>query len=327
VASFPSWATNGVVRSQWIFRASSDGAHLGYLTPATGMLHLRDRSGSEKALAGVGSNDWRFSPDGARVAAIVGADRLRSIVVLDLASGMANPLGRAMLADRVEWTRGGVVVRERDPRAWSDGQQLTYYPLTGASRTLLRRRRIHYATAANAARVIVFEVAPDGGADVLALSIEDPRATVWLGRVDEVRDAEVSPDGRRAAVVTANGVYLIERRPSLVSRENDVSTLWFSSDGARLLFASPRAVTFFEDGRIKRLDADDEPWKSARFLDGGRQVVVAARTSVLRWDPVSDERETLAAASAGETILAADLLGEEIVAWTQSPPPSKRAPF
>jgi hypothetical protein len=47
--------------------------------------------------------------------------------------------------------------------------------------------------------------------------------------------------------------------------------------------------------------------------------VIAARASVLRWDPASDERETLAAVPADETILAADLLGEDIVVWTQSP--------
>jgi hypothetical protein len=228
-----------VIRSQWIFRASPDGAHLGYLTPASGKLHLRDRSGGEKTIDGVGSNDWRFSADGAHVAAIVGDGRLRSIVVLDMASGIARQLGRSRLADRLEWTRGGVVVRERDPRVWSNGQQLTYYPLAGPSRTLLRRRRLHYATAATAARVIVFDVARDGRTDVLALSVEDRRAPLALGRLEDVVDAEVSPDGRRAAVVTTNGVYWIESGLRRVSQETDVSTLWFSRDGTRLLFTSP----------------------------------------------------------------------------------------
>src|SRR5438552_17908953 len=105
VPAFPSWATSGMIRSQWIFRASPDGGQLGYLTPDSGMLHLRDRNGSERTLAGVYSNDWRFSPDGARVAAIVGTGFLRSIVVLDLASGSARAIGQSTLGARVEWTK------------------------------------------------------------------------------------------------------------------------------------------------------------------------------------------------------------------------------
>src|SRR5260370_41604189 len=118
------------------------------------------------------------------------------------------------------------------------------------------RRRTHSAPAATATRVIVFAVAGDGRADILALSIEEPRTQEVLGRVEDVMDAEVSPDGSRAAVVTANGVYLLDGRLRCVSREKDVSTLWFSSDGARLLFASPSAVTLLEDGRVKRLRAE-----------------------------------------------------------------------
>jgi hypothetical protein len=307
-----------MIRSQWIFRVSSDGAHLGYLTPATGQLRIHDRGGAERTVDGVGANDWRFSPDGTRVAAIVGAGPLRPIVVLELASGTVRELGRARLADRLEWTRGGVVVREHDPRGWSDGQQLTFYPLAGALRTLLRRPRIHFAAAAMAPRVIVFDVAGNGHADVLALSVDDTRAPETLGTLADVVDAEVAPDGSRAAVVTADGVYLIERGLRRVSHAEDVSTLWLSSDGTRLLFASPRAVTLLDHDRMQRLDAGVEPWKSARFVDGGRQVVVAGQASVLRWDPVTGERQTLATAPAGETILAADLLGEAVVAWTQA---------
>ena len=321
VPSFPSWAMSGMIRSQWIFRAAPDGAHLGYLTPASGMLHVRDRSGGEQTIAGVHGNDWRFSPDGARVAAIVGEGYLRPIVVLDLASGIARELGQSTVADRVEWTRGGVVVRERDPRAATDRQQLTYYPLVGSSRTLLQRRAIHYAAAAASSRVIVFDVARNGQADVLELSVEEtgqamPRA---LGRVKHVVDAELSPDGRRVAVVTAHGVYLGERGLRRISREKDVSTLWFSSDGARVLFASPRVVTLYDGSRTTTLDAGADRWKSARFFDGGRQVLVAAERSVLRWNPDTNERQTVAAGGDRETILAADRLGEDVVVWTQSP--------
>ena len=321
--SLPSWATSGTIRSQWIFRASSDGGHLGYLTPASGMLHLRDRSGGEQTIAGVHGNDWRFSPDGARVAAIVGEGYLRPIVVLELASGVARELGPSPLADRVEWTRDGVVVREHDPGAPGDRQQLTYYPLVGPRRTLLQRRGIHYATAAASSRVLVFDVARDGRADILELFVGDgaPRAPVALGQVRDVVDAEVSPDGRRAAIVTAHGVYLIADRLRRVSRDKDVSTLWFSSDGARLLLASPGVVTLLEGDRSWRLDAGATPWKSARFVAGGRQILVAAEGAVLRWTPEGDERQTLAAARDGETILAADLLGEDLIVWTQSREP------
>src|SRR5439155_13302379 len=154
---------------------------------------------------------------------------------------------------------------------------------------------------------------------IFGLSVDDAegRAPEELGHVRDIVDAEVSPDGRRSAFVTSDGVYLIERGLRQVSREKNVSTLWFSRDGARLLFASPRQVTLLEGDRTQVLDAHAEPWKSARFVDGGRQVLVAAERSVLRWNPATGERQTLAVSRDGATLLAADLLGDEIVVWEQ----------
>jgi len=326
VPSYPLWATTGVIRSQWIFKTSPDGSHLAYLTPASGQLHLRDQGGNERTIEGVKSNDWRFSPDGTRVATILGEGYLRSIVVLDLAHGIARELGKAVIPDRVEWTKQGVVVRELrelDPRGWNHRHRLTYYPLAGPSRTLLERRGIHgYATAADGSRVIFFDVARDGWADVSQISVDGAgnRAPTRLGRLKDVLDAELSLAGRRAAIVTATGMHVVEGgRLRLVSREKNVTTLWFSGDGGRVLFSSPRMVTLLEGTRTRTFKADGQPVESARFLRGGPEVLIATRRSVLRWNPDLDEQHTVATARDGETILAADLLADEVVVLTQKP--------
>jgi hypothetical protein len=57
---------------------------------------------------------------------------------------------------------------------------------------------------------------------------------------------------------------------------------------------------------------------SARFLNGGRQVLVAGQALVRRWNPDGGERQILATRREGETFLAADVLGEDVVS-TQSP--------
>src|SRR5262249_21750310 len=102
----------GQIRSQWTFKVSPDGSHLAYLTPESGALHVRDRSGHERTLEGVKSNDWRFSADGSRVAAIIGEGYERSIVVLDLSAGTTRELGHSHIPDHLEWTKQGVVTRE-----------------------------------------------------------------------------------------------------------------------------------------------------------------------------------------------------------------------
>jgi len=281
---------------------------------------VRDGLGREQSIAGVGRNDWRFSGDGRHVAAIAGDGERRSLVVLDLATGIARELGRPLFADRVEWTRQGVVVRELrriDPSGRNDRRRLVYYPLAGSGRTLVERRNVeHYATAASGARVVFFASARDGASEIFDFSVEGG-APIARGRLRDVIDAEVAPDGSRAAVTTTRGVFLLDgRRPRRVGDEAKVSTLWFSPDGARLLFASPERATLLDGGERHRLALDGARIESARFVAGG-EVLLAVEKSLVRWNPSTGEHRAIATARDGETFLAADLFAGEFVFLAQ----------
>jgi hypothetical protein len=325
VPSFPSWAMTGLIRSQWAFKASPDGTHLAFLTPESGALHVRDRFGHELLLEGVKSNDWRFSADGRRVAAIIGEGYERSIVVLDLSSGTKRELGRTTIPDHLEWTEHGVVIRDLHEldrrRDWRNLHRLVYYPLEGPSRTLVERKGIRqFATASNGTRVIFFDVGRDGWAEMAEVSVDRAGSPVALGKLRHVLDAEIAPEGSRAAVVTDKGVFLLEgKRLRRVSRDEKVSTLWFSSDGTRLMFATPRAVTLLVGGQEKKLEAKGQVFASARFVSGGPDVLIAGSHTVLRWKPDDATPQAMVAGREGEAILAADVLGPDVVVWTQQP--------
>jgi hypothetical protein len=315
---------SGQIRSQWAFKVSPDGARLGYLTPDSGALHVRSRDGHESTLAGVKSNDWRFAHDGTHVAAIIGEGFERAIVVLDVTSGTTRELGRSQIADHLEWTKQGVVVRELrqlDRRGLSNRYRLTYYPLAGPSRTLVERKGIRqFATASNGSRVIFFDTARDGWAEIFDLSVDGTENPRMLGKLRHVMDAEVASEGDRAAVVTDTGVFLMERgKPRRVSREKKVATLWFSTDGARVMFASPKLVTLVVGKETRTLAARGQRFESARFLGGGHAVLIAGEHSVLRWNADQDEPATVVTSRDGEKLLAADILGHDVVVWAQQP--------
>jgi hypothetical protein len=106
-----------------------------------------------------------------------------------------------------------------------------------------------------------------------------------------------------------------------VSAEKNVSTLWFSRDGTCLLFASPRVVTMLGPGAPRNFEAQNNlrGFESARFINGGPDVVVAATHAVLRWDFRDAKPTTVLHVHDGEMILAADVLGREVIVWTQQP--------
>jgi hypothetical protein len=250
-----------------------------------------------------------------------------SIVVVDLESGSRREIGAGTLPNRLEWMKQGVVVREACKT--DIDCSLVYYPLEGPRRVLVTHKGrgdypgvYRFAAAAEGSRVLFVDDAPGDRSQLFDLSL-DGGAPVRLGRLKNVENVEVSPDGSRAAVATADGVYLIEgKRLRRVSRERQVGTLWFSRDGFKVAFASPKAVTVLEGTQMRTLAAEGGRFESARFVAGGPELLVAGGRSVLRWNPESGARETVATGREGETILAADLLDADLFVWTQKPPAS-----
>src|SRR5262249_30050676 len=163
----------------------------------------------------------------------------------------------------------------------------------------------------------------DGWAQIFEISVDETEdaAPKMVGRLRSVLDAEVSPDGDRAAVVTASGVFLIAgRKLRRVAREQSGGTLWVSSDGTRVLFASPKVVTLLTGSETRTLKASGQRFKSARFLNGGPEVLVAGEHSALRWNSLDDDqRETVVTGGDAEEILAADMIGHDVVVWAQHP--------
>jgi hypothetical protein len=301
--------------SQRVFRATLDGKRLGWVDEHSSELHVRAARGKGKdvVVETVWHNDWRFSGDGKRVAAITGivADET-ALVVVDLETGKRTDLGHVSSPDRVEWTRDGVVVHE-----WDDGHdRLTYVPLEGERRVLVSGKNVMRFATAWDGTAVYYARSWKGRTRISSVDVAGGKPVDLDKVAGSVTNGEVAPDGSRAAFSTDKGVYEIkDGKISRVSTAESVRSLWFSPDGKRLAFASLEQVTVREGEQTFTLDHGEDYFISARFVDAGDKILLAAGKHVTRWDPVAGTNETLATATKERTFLAADQLGQSLVVW------------
>jgi len=290
----------GELATQDVFQVSGDGAYLAYAFG--GALHVRGADGVERTVADYGQHSqMRFSPDGRRLAAVVGDERAH-IVVMDLESGDVHDVATLPQGVRqLEWTRDRLVALSAN--------QLVAVPLDGAPKPLLVDYGIE-RFAAGGDRVVVFD-RQDQATHVLALDVTAPQDLHELTSVeDPVTNAALTLDGTRLAFTTQLAVFEStgDAKPTAISDRFGVHSLWFARDG-RLGYASTESATVLVGARAQRFDSDGQI-AMLRFDPRTNEMLVATQTHA--WD--SDKR--LASPPAGHTLLGADRFAGGVVMWT-----------
>ena len=243
----------GEIATQDVFQVSGDGAYLAYAFDDK--LHVRAADGSEHTLAGYRrGSEMRFSPDGSRLAAVVGDAR---VVVMDLASGDVRDVATLPLGVRqLEWAGDRLVALSRS--------SIVALPFDGPPATLLVGDVIDRFVAGGR-RVVVFEW-NESTIHVLALDITAPDSLRELRTLeDHVTNAALTLDGKRLAFTTRLAVFTGtgDDKPVAISDRGDVHSLWFARDGA-LGYASPTSATIIGGGHAQRFDSDG-PVEMLRF--------------------------------------------------------------
>lgn len=290
----------GQLATQDVFQVSADGAYLAYAF--VDKLHVRAADGVERTLAEYrAGSQMRFSPDGTRLAAVIGEAHER-VVVMDLASGDVHEV--AQLPQRIrqlEWTRDRLVALA--------GNALVTVPLEGSPATLMIDWGID-RFAAGGDRIVVFD-RQDSGTHVLALDVAAPQDLHELRTVeDPVTNAALTRDGTRLAFTTQVAVFegIGDAKPTAISDRSGVHSLWFSRDG-RLGYASDRSATVLDGDHAERFDSDGAI-AMLRFDAHSNVPLVATQTHA--WGA----GKRLASPPPGQLLLGADRFAGGVVMWT-----------
>jgi hypothetical protein len=290
----------GEVATQDVFQVSADGAYLAYAF--AGKLHVRAADAVERTIADYREgSQMRFSPDGTRLAAVVGAEHAH-VVVMDLATGDVHDAATLETSIRqVEWTRDRLVALA--------GSALVAVPLDGPPATLMVDYGIE-KVAAGGDRVVVFD-RQDDGTHVLALGIDAPRDLRELRTVaDSVTNAALTLDGERLAFTTPLAVFESagDAPPAVISERAGVHSLWFSRDG-RLGYASAASATVLDGAHPQRFDSDGTI-AMLRFDRRSNEMLVATQTHA--WGA----GKRLASPPPGQSLLGVDRFAGGVVLWT-----------
>ena len=243
----------GEIATQDVFQVSADGAYLAYAFDDT--LHVRAADGVEHTIAGyVRGSEMRFSPDGSRLAAVMGDAH---VMVMDLATGDVRDVATLPLGVRqLEWAGDRLVVLSRS--------SIIALSLDGPPATLLVGDSIDRFVAGGH-RVVVFD-RNDTAVHVLALDITAPDSLRELRTLeDSVTNAALTVDGKHLAFTTRLAVFTAtgDARPIAISDRGDVHSLWFARDGA-LGYASSTSATIIGGAHAQRFDSDG-PIEMLRF--------------------------------------------------------------
>ena len=304
----------GDLTTQDIFQVSPGGAYLAYA--AGSALHVRAADGSERTIADYQrAGEMRFSPDGQRLAAVVGEAEHHRVIVFDLAAGTTRELGRFELVRQLEWMKDAIVVQVLDARR----ETIRELPLAGEPRVLLERgygELDRFVAAATGTRIVAFVRDREGrGTHVLALDAATSAEPRELGVVhDSITNAAASLDGEHVAFTTAVAVFELagDERPRAISPRDHVHSLWFARDG-RLGYASDTSVTILDGTRAQRFDGDG-PIRMLRFDPTSSAALVAAAHA---WDAAAAKPQRIGSVAAGEDLLGVDRFAGGLVLWTR----------
>ncbi len=313
----PGWQIGeSDVFTQRLFLASPSGSYLAW-ADGKGALRVRDRKGRERVIAGAGGRDARFSADERHLATARsdGTATGFDLVVLDTASGRQRVLGSIGRPEWMEWVVDGVVVSHVES---ADKVVISYLPLagkpvvvaSGAPADLATR----FTTARRGFRAMYFFQKRAFVVDVQAPEADAREIGELPGGVD---NAEMAPDGSEAAMVVAGGgLYRWKDGGELLQVGMEAAhTVWYSSDGATLAWASLDKAVVLEGGARHELTTDQYDLNAMRFH--GDQLVVSMGGRALLWNPRTGAKKVLGQSGKGQTVQAADVFRGGVVLWTR----------
>jgi len=296
----------GELTTQDVFQVSPDGAYLAYASEK--VLHVRSADGNERTLADYLSRSlMRFSPDGKYLAAVLGEERPR-VVLLDLATGQAQSLADFARVKQLEWMRDGVLASVSENRK----DLLVALSPTASPRTLRESNYLdRFVAAATGTRIVVFENEPsDSATHVIAFDAARPAETHELATVtDSITNAAASLDGQHVAFTTALALWTAtgDQKAQAISDRGGIHSLWYAHDG-RLGYATPTSATVLEGGRAHRFDTEG-PILMLRFDPLSQRALVA--TSTHAWDAMGSGR-----IAQEPELLGVDHFAGGLVVWT-----------
>jgi len=312
----PGWELGSTdTFTQRLFLASPGGSYLAW-ADSKGALHLRDRKGRERVIAGVGGRDARFSADERHLATSRqdGTATGFDILVVDTASGDRRVLGSVGRPEWIEWVKDGVVVSSVES---ADKVAITYLPLegkpvqvaSGAPADLATR----FTTARLGFRAMYFFQKKAFVVDVQAEEADAREVGELTGGVDNV---EMAPDGSEAAMVVGGAVYRWKDGGELVQVGTDAAhTIWYSADGSKLAWAGFEKAVVFEGDSKHELTTGSYDLNAMRFH--GDQLVVSMGSQAILWNPETGARKVLGQSGKGQTVQAADIYQGGVVLWTR----------
>lgn len=293
----------GALPSQRELVAAPGGAYLAYRLGG-GAIAVRSTSGRVALLPRVEHRDYRFSPDGTAIAYF---SRLRSghgerrvgLFVRRLQSGRTKRLATLRNPRWMEWSRGGVVVHD----VLGAKRHALIYARPGAApkRVAELDRLQRFTAAARAPLAIAFGGKRRHSPTIYAIDLARGGEPRPIAAFDEhVTNAEISPDGRFLAFIGPHrGVYLVAggkmRRLDPLKR---ASSLWFTADGRRLVYAGPRRAVAVELASGRRFEYGPPAGERIRTMrlrrDAAGEVLVVSNRRVVAWRPTDGRTRTLA---------------------------------
>jgi hypothetical protein len=312
----PGWELGSTdTFTQRLFLASPQGTYLAW-ADARGALHLRDRKGRERVIAGVGGRDARFSAD-ERYLATSRSDGTAAgfeVVLVDTASGDRRAIGSTGRPEWMEWVKDGVVVSHV---VSGDKIAITYLPIEGEPVEVASGTPADLATRFTTSRLghraMYFFQKRAFVVDVHAAEADAREVGQLLGSVD---NAEMAPDGSEAAMVIGSAVYRWKDGGELVQVGTDAAhTVWYSADGAMLAWASLEKAVVLNGETKHELATSDYDLHAMRFH--GAELVVSMGGRALLWNPTTGARNVIGRSGKGKTMQAADVYQGGVVLWTR----------
>jgi len=300
------------------YQVSPDARALAYADPHRSTLHVLRRDGSTIALPGVENEEIRFSPDGKQLALVRWHERQKRVERIDLRTMASEPWAPIRNVLWMEYCAEGLILLHIDETD-SSTRLLTLVPFEGEPRTITRGTFLLSRFVAAKAGTRVVYVA---GNDVFSIDARSGEEPTLLGRTRIlVTNAEMSPDGKKAVLLTGDETYVVEDDAMRVADfERAPHTIWFSRDGASFVWANQARVIWKSGDATRTFEAGEgDEIRAVRFLQRSPGLLVTRRRTVERWNPERDEHDILAEPQEGHEFLGADIFDGGLVLWSGAP--------
>lgn len=301
--------------TQGRFQVAPNAQTMAFSTPGKDLLTIVRRDGKMGTVENIYQDQFRISPDGRYLLAMryyAGALRVASVDLHTFQESLtivaSNPIWLEVCAD-------GLLVLEYKYVNSIVQHILHLMPWTGEPRVIADidsyTRRFSCAKAGK--NIAYF---PRGAIWSIAEPGAEPVRIAELGQ--DITNAEMSPDGRSLIVLTDRDAYRYEDG-KLVQTLGlpKAHTVWFSQDGSQFVVANAYKAIWQRGEKKAELSADEKsPIRTARFAPRSPWIMVARGADAVRWNPESDNAETIAVADENQEMLGVDVFAGGVVIWT-----------